>query len=350
MSGSQLMWEIYYRSNKSLRNYLITHDRIYFDKLLELPENESALESIDVYEKYYPEITPYIHHCQCGQVTHKSNTRVAYINNVRTKICVGCSSNYYYWSSTGCFYDIPDPNIVRDRYHGTPRHIFMKGVDFSNPGLIGLEIETLVNENNFTQTIKNVKKCGPILAEEDGSLDYEFGVEFVFAPTTLDKIVEGEWIHKAISILKHNAIGWGAGKGYGMHISINASVMSKLHVARFCHFINSHKSLCTKIAGRKGDSWAPYEPARYLKDYDGRSRCAAYRDKNRIEVRIFRSSLNWKRIRRNCEFVDSVREFTKITGVRNCTPKKYLKFLEGKGEYGLIREFVEPLVLERTAV
>jgi hypothetical protein len=265
------------------------------------------------------------------------------------KICSKCfdSKPFFKWRDDA-YHNAPEPRICR--YHGNDRDEFYEDVDFDDPTLLGLEIETFIpgNKRKIITVTESVQRQFPVLAEEDGSISRSNGVEFVFAPTSFDKLVNEESkLRKTVDFLRQNGVlGWDAGRGYGIHISINASKMSHLHCSKFCYFINRNNELCELVGGRPEGRWAEYLSRKLSAAgivNSNKYQAAVRRSTDRIEVRIFRSSLCWSRIVRNCEFINSVREFTKMASTRELTRESYEQFLQSstqKKRYKNIRDFL----------
>lgn len=248
-------------------------------------------------------------------------------------------------------------NTTVQGYHSGSRAFLNKGVDFDDPGLLGLEIETYVSDD-VARNVHNAINGLPILAEHDSSLSYENGVEFVFQPITLDKLTEDSFVGKwAKSLRGCSSKGFTAGPNYGMHINVNIGPWTKLHVGKFCHCMNSRdlRSLHERVAGRAENHYFRYNNGR-IKDFKHETDkylAAANRDNRRVEVRIFRSALNWDRIRRNCEYVDSFARFSKVVSMKDLNKENYFKFLnlpENKKRYQELRIFLGLYVPKKAAV
>lgn len=273
------------------------------------------------------EFSGYLDLCRCGRCSDiVSNCETNYIEDAEESWCESCTSREaHYWESDECYHTEPEP-ADEDRegiagYHDTDRDELFDGTDWSNPALLGIEIETYCQSPSEDISRARVSSRGQSpawTAEDDGSLDDRHGVELVFAPTTLEDIAESYGESAGLfsvteSLRKSGAIAWDAGTGYGMHVSVNASAMSELHCAKFIRMFCDNEYECTRLAGRKETNWAKYNPADKLsgdRKQRGKYLAAARRDNSRIEVRIFRSSLNKERILRNCELVDAVRVYT----------------------------------------
>lgn len=240
-------------------------------------------------------------------------------------------------------YDCDQDEQGVDEYGSNDRGRLFKNCDLKNPLIMGIEMETLLkcDYDDVASVGNHAASLMGGFAERDGSLDDCYGIEFIFPPLTLDQITPDGPIGKWHAYLKGKATAWDAGRGYGMHISVNAGAMSQLHCCRFCLFINSNPDFCQKISGR-GDEWAEYAdyPLRRYREETNKYLAASRRSKTRIEVRIFRASLKWERIRRNCEFIESLLVWTKRCRVKNLNVANYIDFLKDKDRYKNIYDFV----------
>lgn len=225
-------------------------------------------------------------------------------------------------------------------YHGGDRAWLNHHVDFTKD-VIGLEIEVEIKRAFTRSTVVN-EACsfGRILAEYDGSLSNERGAEFIFRAVQLEDIVDPEgFISKWSQYMRDKCKTWRQ-RHCGMHVSVNARNMTNLHTGKFCHFINSNHDLSIKLAGR--------DLGNYLKDYNNTTseyfknlirnkdypsrHFPAGKDGTRIEVRIFQSSSNFDRIKKNCEFVDAVKRWTKDERMVDMTTKNFIEFVYDNSE------------------
>lgn len=240
--------------------------------------------------------------------------------------CEHCRDNHsYYWESDGENHSEPEPEEEEDEY-GIPDYhdteVSIESERLSRVDVLGIEVETYQTEiedaAEFFRRTRD-KWNDAFKYERDGSLDSSHGVEIVAQPYSLAEI-RGEssspWSKVVAWCKSHGAKSWDAGKGYGMHISINGAALQKCHRARIVRFFNDNKDLCEMLAGRNESHWAKYSTKSKLsaesKETD-KYQAAANRGP-RIEVRIFRGTLNWTRFVRNCEFVDAVRVYTESSG------------------------------------
>lgn len=313
-------------------------------------ENQQVHYYSDNLISLIPELLTHLAQCNlCFTKYYRKDTPSYAINehNDEIHICAWCLNNCHIWHSDGLWHTTPEPRRpCLTSYHGSDRYDLYAGVNFKDPRLLGLELETYIN-GNATEVEKvalGALKLG-VQVEHDSSLDYFHGAEFIFRPVPLNEIVLGNYIHRVTSYLQDkNVIAWNAGNNYGMHITVNAHRMTNLHLSKFCAFLNESKELCEIVAGRPENRWAQYikTPLKHA-GRDNKYLAASIRSRDRCEVRIFRASLYFPRIRRNCEFVDSIREFTKQASIRDLSIKNYLSFLEQPScykQYDQIRSFL----------
>lgn len=250
------------------------------------------------------------------------------IENSSQVWCEDCVTNSAFAWSDGELHNSPPVPGEEDPGRGIPRYhslkILINRSRLHRPDVLGIELETYqANVNQAAEFFKKIRqktKKG-FKYERDGSLDGNYGVEVAAQPYSLQEIKDGSapWKEVLDWSLSNDGRGWDAGDGYGMHISLNGNAIHPLHRARIVRFINDNKSLCCSIAGREESSYARYGKMRSLTEEFKRAEkyfAAAIRPP-RIEVRIFRSTLNWNRFLSNCEFVDAVRVYTSESGFDN---------------------------------
>ena len=204
--------------------------------------------------------------------------------------------------------------------------------------LYGCELEIYSNQDRMI-TCKTATDLG-MIGEHDGSLDPSHGIEIVGVPGTLawhaDK--DGPWMKFLANMntkdfkgaggeMISRACGFNAPAGpdshgrpasYGMHVSINRLALTKQHQARMIQFVNECAKLCSKIAGRPTNETAAYRLKDITQIMDEiethqsiKYEALAVRSETRLEMRIFRSTLDRKGFLKNVEFCDALVEFTR---------------------------------------
>ena len=250
-----------------------------------------------------------------------------YFNDCRECICSSCVDSYGNCETCDCIVRVSNtedgecPSCadrasadVIPEYHAQRRP--WRNMS-SHAVLFGVELEVCAKSADDCAEIKEIAEGAGMLVERDGSLDGEKGVEIVGSPMSLEDNLRA-WVGLAAQ-LRRLASGWDAGSGYGMHISINRLSMTRLHQGKLLCFINNSKALCEKVAGRKENSWAQFHRKivrQGMDDTSGKYEALALRSYQRMECRIFRSTLAEKGIRRNLEFVAAAVEFSKLASLR----------------------------------
>lgn len=257
--------------------------------------------------------------------------------------CDLCLDDFPYWESDERYHTNCEPDPPIDEYHWGDRDDLMRDVDMDDPSILGIELETYIPDRD--EIIPLLRKYGAFYAEDDASLDRYSGVEFIFAPIPFNEINESHWIASWLKALDRHADVWSR-SDYGMHISINAGAMSKLHIGKFCHFIHNNHELCRQIAGRNAPSWAAYKPltiSKYREYTLEKYYAAAIRSSTRIEVRIFKSTTKWERFRRNCEFIDAIRIFTENHSIKQLDVNHFVSYInqpKNRKVYRFLRKFL----------
>lgn len=205
-------------------------------------------------------------------------------------------------------------------------------------------------------------------------------MELVGAPFVYElyKIHETPWkktIETALSL------GSKAGKPlsrnkYGMHVSISRKLFTDFSAAKFIVFMNMQAELCKLIAQRDNiyegdyfmrktpkdcvvytDTWGDYsltKKGNYKKRMIKTEKYEAVKaDDNRLEVRIFKSTLNYEKFLKNVEFVQAVKEWTarKTTSAkivaRNTITEKYptgtslfFEWLNDQEDYSNLKKYL----------
>lgn len=286
--------------------------RTLIDYVLE--NNDDLARSIIAYCDSVSERVDNCERCNCASLRESMRLIV----DLDEKWCENCLS-YAYEHTNGKFYS--EDETVIPEYHYTDLDIPSDVLEMKD--ILGIELETYQTDlegcKNFCE--RNLVSNG-WKYERDGSLDEEYGVEIVAIPYTLREIKDANslWRKTLNHFRRIGATAWDAGEGYGMHISLNGDVMTSLHRAKVVRFINDNKDLSEKI-GRRPEN---IDYFRFKKDKisishhdDDDKYCAATNRESRIEIRIFRSTLNENSFIRNCEFVDAVRVYTENCGINS---------------------------------
>ncbi len=257
--------------------------------------------------------------------------------------CESCTQEHaHHWESDGAFHDEPEPVDDDDcddygipEYHVSNLRI-PAGI-LARPDVLGIELETYWRDVNHaagylsqlrTQLRESLK------FERDSSIDERHGIEIVCSPWRLADIRAGLAPWKGIleTARRQSARAWDAGDSYGMHVSLNGSIITEAYRARIVRFINSNRTLCESFARRPQNRWAEYRPKDKLSAEARASESSHYdaahlHDNGRIEIRIFRASLQWESFVRACEFCDAVRVYCADCGFNGLTAAGFTRWL-----------------------
>lgn len=215
-------------------------------------------------------------------------------------------------------------------YHGGPRFEF----DRRDPSVMGLEIECYVKRSvDISQFTDDCYNIGGISPERDSSLDYNRGVEFVFKPVPFESL-SGSHIQRWSELAHGKVKAWGQ-SCHGMHISMNIGPWQNLHVSMFRNFVVSNRTFFEKIAGREQNGYCRYE----LANYHG---SAVNTSGDRMEVRIFQASANFRRISLNFQLLDCLRKFIENNPVALQTLPRFKRFaISNEGRYPYLASYFQ---------
>lgn len=337
-----------------LARFYATSIKLYFGSMPDWLEGRSLRSVYERLLQEFPEIDTMLWRCaRCDdwRSMHDNRYNINISDGYYAHWCGGCTGSFSFSWSDGTRRTYREPSI--ERYHNTNRNVLYEGVDFNAEDLLGIELETFIRGSS-TQILDVATSAANkfhVAAERDGSLDHVHGVEFIFRPIEFSALNKENEVRSAVEYLAANkTLAWDAGTGYGMHISINASKMNDLHVGKFCTFINKHRDLGERIGGRVAGNYHRFCEAQ-IKDFRNTTEkylAASRRSESRVEVRLFRATLHWPRILRNCEFVDSVRVFTSDTSMRELSVDNYLRWLAKNNNAKKYRHLRDFLGIHRT--
>lgn len=245
------------------------------------------------------------------------------------------------WSppSTGPLPHNPNANGEIMNYHSGTRNWEGRDDRPSDKPLIGVELEILANSVSSRSVIAGVAHKYGLLAETDGSLDRSRGVEIVGPPIIASDYTRNPnncWVQFLKIVNKDKlAVGWDAGKGYGMHVSLNRLAMPKGKAqAALQALISNHHDFIAQIAGRTASNYCAYyykgEPQTTPLNHNGKYEACALRSDTRMEIRIFRSTINLVTFLKNVEWCESLRVFCNET--YSASPLDHLRWLANHKE------------------
>jgi len=274
-----------------------------------------------------------------------------YENN--TTYCEDCDSTYL----NGCEYNHNEDNDGRTihDYSYRPDPIFRKSDDEQTRLYFGIEIETEVRGGDYSNRRSAAEYAQQQLEmydlaylKSDGSL--ECGFEIVTHPLSHSYFMkDGDRLWNTIDKLKseYGMMAWGT-KTCGLHVHISrAGFNGGSHQHRFLQLVYNNKDFYEVIAGRASSHWAKFDdifdPNTGQKsfknkfDRHGSDRYSAVNTNNRntLEMRIFRGSLNPRFIKSAIDLAHASVEFTRVMSVREVRDDglsclKFRQYIESK--------------------
>ena len=202
---------------------------------------------------------------------------------------------------------------------------FMGSTDVDDSRLFyGMELEVESMDNSFSDGMEIVKDSLAELVyfKADGSLDR--GYELVTYPFTFNYYSEAIDFKFLSGLQELGYRSWSAGT-CGLHVHISRTgFASSGHVWKFAQLILSNQYAWSKLAGRTSSRWASFDSEtnsvmKVLKGEKFPERYCAVNLSNTdtIEVRIFRGSLNERRVRSAIESVDCAIQYTRSLSVHD---------------------------------
>ena len=219
---------------------------------------------------------------------------------------------------------------------------FMGSADIDDSRLFyGMELEVESMDNSMTDGMNIIKDSLAELVyfKADGSLDR--GYELVTYPFTFNYYSEAIDFRFLSELQDLGYRSWSAGTcGLHLHIS-RTGFASAGHIWKFAQLILSNQFAWSKLAGRNSSRWASFDSEtnsvmKVLKGEKFPERYCAVNLSNidTIEVRIFRGSLNERRVRSAIESIDSAIQYTRTLSVHdiNNGALKFGKFADWVNE------------------
>ena len=249
-----------------------------------------------------------------------------------TSYCEECD-NYYV---NGCGYnheDESDSRTIHD-YSYRPDPIFHSSEDEQTRLYFGIEIETEVRGGDYGDRRVAADYAQALEAQRlaylksDGSL--ECGFEIVSHPLSHSYFMnDATRLWDTVNKLKsdYDMMAWGT-KTCGLHVHISrAGFNSGSHQHRFLQLVYNNKDFYEVLAGRSSSHWAKFDDnidpntgrksLKHKFDRHGSDRYSAVNTNNRntLEMRIFRGSLNTRFIKSCIDLAHASVEFTRVMSV-----------------------------------
>jgi len=271
-----------------------------------------------------------------------------------TSYCEECDATYF----NSCDIDHEseqDSRIIHD-YSYRPDPKFYRHPDEESHRLyFGIEIETEVRGHDYqdrtyaAEYAVKLEEQGLAYLKSDGSL--ECGFEIVTHPMTHKYYANAELLWEVIRKLKsdYSMMSWGTNT-CGLHVHISRTGFnSGSHQHRFLQLVYNNKEFYELLAGRSTSHWAKFDDdvdpntgVKSLKhkfDQRGSDRYSAVNTNNRntLEMRIFRGSLNPRFIKSAIDLAHASVEFTRVMSVKEVIDGglsclKFRQYIESKSD------------------
>lgn len=214
--------------------------------------------------------------------------------------------------------------------------------------------EDLVNVDRILK--KHSKTTNPFYYKDDGSLDN--GVEFVTKPMSL------QYMHNNINIKEvldfiNTKTKFCSKESCGIHVHLSKDFFTPLELVKLRIFFSVNEKPLSIFSGRSEDSidqWARFEKGYRIKDFlNGNRRrmvtreyaCSFLTNTNgkTVEIRLFASTTNHKKLISILQFADAVSYFLKensiITIQKKSCWKTFIDWCDQKNRYGHLMEELE---------
>ena len=250
-----------------------------------------------------------------------------------TSYCEHCDNSYLH----GCDYNHEeevDTRLIHD-YSYRPDPIFRSSEDENTRLYFGIEVETEVRGGSYegrryaAEYAVKLEQQGLAYLKSDGSL--ECGFEIVSHPMTHSYFMnDANILWETISTLKSNyeMMAWGT-KTCGLHVHISrAGFNGGSHQHRFLQLVYNNKDFYEVLAGRSSSHWAKFDDnvdpntgrksLKHKFDRLGSDRYSAVNTNNRntLEMRIFRGSVNPRFIKSAIDLAHASVEYTRVMSVK----------------------------------
>lgn len=220
----------------------------------------------------------------------------------------------------GDYHDHPERDN-RIRYHSPT---IVKGCQEL---YVGVEWEMLLaDEDDRENAAINIDELDFAVAEEDGSLDGETGMEVVTGWTTLSQM--NDWIQTIYRATRPEG-----NENCGLHVNISG--LTRQAKYRYLYFMNTFRDFHRPIVGRWGNTYSePHEftdVSQAEEYYDGRD-YSKYRNvyphgQNYVEVRMYKGALNAEVTRSRVQHAYACAMYCQSTTIGEPSPEDFAAWL-----------------------
>lgn len=288
----------------------------------------------------------------CDRCEEYNSNGCSYINDIGVDWCEDCSGNWAVWCDSCGEYntemcDICSTRVIHDySYRPDPNFISSQGEE--NPRLyFGIEVEMESNQSNqhrdeAAEYAHRLEPAGIAYLKSDGSL--ECGFELVTHPITYNAYRND--VPQLWEVMEHLRTGyqmksWDT-RTCGLHIHVSRRGFNGgSHIHRFLKLVYSNQHFYEKLAGRYSSRWAKFDDVvgedgkRHFKDKINGYNTERYsavntQNRNTLEVRIFRGTINTSTILAQIGLIHASVEYTRTMSIKEVSDGalNYNKFIE----------------------
>lgn len=269
--------------------------------------------------------------------------------------CELCDAYYY----DGCNYSHDEENDTRliHDYSYRPDPIFHALTDERTRLFFGIEIETETrgrdygDRTNAAEYASALETEGIAYLKSDGSLNC--GFEIVTHPMSHAYLTSDEnmlWRILRGLKLDYNMMAWGT-ETCGLHVHVSRNGFNGgSHQHKFLQLVYNNKNFYQVLAGRSSNHWAKFDDVidpetgkrSFKQKFDSRrgsDRYSAVNTNNRdtLEVRIFRGSLNPRFIKSAVDLVHASVEYTRVMSIQEIrsdalSTLRFREYIESKSD------------------
>lgn len=231
-------------------------------------------------------------------------------------ICAEYAEQWDYYRTRDGVYryseDDEEDNDGIPEYHDAARNWNYRVSNASTRGYFGFEIEFDLPDYEARRDTWQALfsgRCTDFTAERDGSLDEDCGLEVITRPFSMHELLsDTSKLRRLIRTLVNDH---GATTGdceYGVHVTTNIGRLPDAHQERFRHFICANQTLSEFVGRRKQNEYCMYSWG-----WDEKHSAVARRSMNpeAVEVRIFRSTLDYDVLLSYAQYIEAVIDWTR---------------------------------------
>ena len=220
-----------------------------------------------------------------------------------------------YCSSCECNH--PDSSLDRMDYSSNVLHY--KGFGHTDlfinkkPVYLGLELECLVSSGYEDDVNDFTKNCKYAIATEDGSLDSNLGIEYIFRPEGLEQQKDNveDFINEMSTNLEHGSKRY-YDTDYGLHVHVSSHFLGKSTKLKIQNFVNDTFYYMQIIGGRDSTTYQDYKSCKWNDLDTKRYNFVNITNSETIEFRFPAAIIDEDHIKTNLELALAITMFCKF--------------------------------------